>query len=87
LGRANDVFVACSTSGLSPNVLGALKIAKELDLVFVRFTGNWGGLMREFCNYLLDVLSIDTSKVQEGHLVLGHIVCGLVERGLFRSAS
>jgi D-sedoheptulose 7-phosphate isomerase len=83
LGRAGDVFVGYSTSGRSPNVLRAFESAREAGLVCVGFTGNRGGLMRTLCHHLLEVPSADTPKIQEGHLVLGHIICGLVEREIF----
>ena len=83
LGRSGDVLVAYSTSGKSPNVLLALKAAREQELVTVGFTGSRGGPMLELSTHLLAVPSPDTPKIQEGHLVLGHILCGLVERAMF----
>jgi D-sedoheptulose 7-phosphate isomerase len=83
LGRAGDLLLAYSTSGRSPNILRALEAARELGLVTVGFTGNRGGPMRELCDHLLEVPSADTPKIQEGHLVLGHVFCGLVEREMF----
>jgi D-sedoheptulose 7-phosphate isomerase len=83
LGRPGDLLLAYSTSGRSPNVLRALEAARELGLVTVGFTGNRGGPMRELCEHLLEVPSADTPKIQEGHLVLGHVFCGLVESEMF----
>jgi D-sedoheptulose 7-phosphate isomerase len=83
LGRTGDLLLAYSTSGRSPNVLRALEAARELGLVTVGFTGNRGGPMRELCEHLLEVPSADTPKIQEGHLVLGHVFCGLVESEMF----
>lgn len=83
LGRAGDLLLGYSTSGRSPNVLRALEAARELGLVTVGFTGNRGGPMRELCDHLLEVPSADTPKIQEGHLVLGHVFCGLVEAEMF----
>jgi D-sedoheptulose 7-phosphate isomerase len=85
LGRPRDVFIGYSTSGKSPNVLQAFEAARELGLVCVGFTGNRGGPMRTLCHHLLEVPSADTARVQEGHLVLGHILCGLAEREMFGS--
>ena len=82
-GNKGDVFVGYSTSGKSPNILHALAEARSRGLVCVGLTGNRGGAMRELCDFLLEVPSGDTPKIQEGHLVLGHILCGLVERSLF----
>ena len=83
LGRKGDVLIAYSTSGKSPNILEALKAAKAADVVTIGFTGNRGGPMHDLCNYTLSVPSPDTPKIQEGHLVLGHILCGIVEQTLF----
>ena len=85
LGQKGDVFICYSTSGQSPNVLLALKEARLRGLICIGLTGNRGGPMRELCDYLLEVPSADTPKIQEGHLVLGHILCGLVEAAIFRA--
>jgi D-sedoheptulose 7-phosphate isomerase len=85
LGRAGDVFVGYSTSGQSANILEAFRVAKEKGLVCIGMTGNRGGPMRDCCDFLLEVPSGITPHIQEGHLVLGHILCGLVEQALFPS--
>lgn len=82
-GSKGDVFIGYSTSGKSPNILLAFKEARGKGLVCVGLTGNRGGEMQDLCNYLLVVPSSETPKIQEGHLVLGHILCGLVEGALF----
>jgi D-sedoheptulose 7-phosphate isomerase len=84
LGQKGDVFIAYSTSGKSPNILLALEEARSRGLVCVGLTGNRGGPMGEICHHLLEVPSSDTPKIQEGHLVLGHILCGLVENAIFK---
>jgi len=81
--QKGDIFIAYSTSGKSPNVLSALKEAKERGVVCIGMTGNRGGPMQELCDYYLDVPTADTPKIQEGHAVIGHIICGLVEQALF----
>lgn len=86
-GSEGDVFIAYSTSGKSPNILTALEEARSKGLVCIGFTGNRGGRMRELCNFLLEVPSKDTPKIQEGHLVLGHILCGLIEDKLFKRSA
>jgi D-sedoheptulose 7-phosphate isomerase len=86
LGRAGDLLLGYSTSGRSPNILRAFEAAREVGLVTVGFTGNRGGPMRDLCDHLLAVPSADTPKIQEGHLVLGHIFCGLVEAEMFPRA-
>ena len=83
-GNKGDVFIGYSTSGRSPNVLLALEEARRRGLVTIGLTGNRGGPMLELCDYLLAVPSADTPKIQEGHLVLGHILCGLIENTLFQ---
>jgi D-sedoheptulose 7-phosphate isomerase len=87
LGRRGDAFIGYSTSGKSANVLRALETAREAGLICIGFTGNRGGPMRELCHHLLEVPSADTPKIQEGHLVLGHIICGLAEREIFAPAA
>lgn len=84
-GKIGDVFIAYSTSGKSPNVLLALEEARSSGLVCIGLTGNRGGPMQALCDHLLEVPSADTPKIQEGHLVLGHILCGLVENAMFKA--
>ena len=84
-GQKGDVFIGYSTSGKSPNVLLAFEEARSRGLVCIGLAGNRGGPMRELCHYLLEVPSTDTPKIQEGHLVLGHILCGLVENAIFKA--
>lgn len=84
-GNKGDVFIAYSTSGQSPNILCALKAAHAKGLVCIGLTGNQEmNPMLNLCDYLLQVPSLDTPKIQEGHLVLGHILCGLIEYTLFK---
>jgi D-sedoheptulose 7-phosphate isomerase len=82
--RKGDVLIAYSTSGKSPNVIHALKEARSCGLLCIGMTGNRGGPMEELCDYYLAVPSADTPKIQEGHAVLGHILCGLVEKAIFK---
>lgn len=84
-GQKGDVFIGYSTSGKSPNILMAMKEARERGLITVGLTGNRGGPMLELCDHLLEVPSSQTPKIQEGHLVMGHIICGLVESAIFRA--
>ena len=85
-GSKGDIFIAYSTSGKSSNILLALEEARSRGLICVGLTGNRGGNpMQERCDILLEVPSSDTPKIQEGHSVLGHILCGLVERALFKA--
>lgn len=83
--KKGDVFIVYSTSGKSPNVVAALQEAKKLGVICIGMTGSRGGPMKDLCDYYFDVPSSDTPKIQEGHAVLGHILCGLVERALFKA--
>ena len=83
LGRAGDVFIAISTSGRSPNVVAALKAARELKVVTVGFTGSGDPPMNALCDFRLAVPSQETPLIQQIHLVAAHIICGLVEQELF----
>ena len=87
LGKKSDVFIAYSTSGSSPNILRALKEARKIGLASIGLTGDQGSPMRELCDHLLMIPSSSTPRIQEGHVILGHILCGLVERVLFDRAS
>ena len=85
LGRPGDVLIAYSTSGQSPNILAALAYARSAKITTIGFTGNRRGKMVDLCDVLLEVPSADTPHIQEGHLVLGHILCGLIETTMFPS--
>lgn len=84
-GNKGDIFIGYSTSGKSPNILRAFEEARSRGLLSIGLTGNRGGPMQDLCDYLLEVPSIDTPKIQEGHLVLGHILCGLIENAIFKA--
>jgi len=84
LGNQGDIFIGYSTSGKSPNILMALQEARAKGLVCIGLTGNRGGPMHDLCDYTLAVPNADTLKIQEGHLVLGHILCGQVENAIFK---
>ena len=81
--QKGDIFICYSTSGQSPSAIFALQEAKKRGVVCIGMTGNRGGLMQELCDHYLDVPSSETPTIQEGHAVLGHIICGLVERAIF----
>jgi len=82
-GKPGDLLWAMSTSGNSPNILRALDTAKELGMTTVGLTGATGGKMLGRCDYLVRVPSTDTPRIQEVHMLVGHIVCELVEKALF----
>jgi D-sedoheptulose 7-phosphate isomerase len=83
LGQVGDVLIAYSTSGQSPNIVEALSQAQQKGLKTVGFTGNRKGPMVRLCDICLEIPSPSTPKIQEGHLVAGHIVCGLIEEAIF----
>jgi D-sedoheptulose 7-phosphate isomerase len=83
VGVAGDVFIGISTSGRSPNVLQALRVAREKGLVTVGLTGRGGGEMPALCDHCLRVPADATPRIQEGHIALGHTLCWLIERALF----
>jgi D-sedoheptulose 7-phosphate isomerase len=82
-GAEGDVFIGISTSGRSPNILAALKQARVMGITTVGLTGHAGGQLPAECDYCLRVPSDNTARVQEAHILLGHTICGLVERELF----
>jgi len=84
-GRKGDVLIAISTSGNSPNVVGAARVAKDLGLYIVGMTGRQGGKLATFCDILLNVPSHNTPRIQEAHIMLGHIICEEIEKRLFPS--
>lgn len=82
-GRKGDVLVGISTSGNSKNVVLALEEAKKRGMTTIGMTGEGGGKMKEVCDILLNVPSSDTPRIQECHILLGHIICQLTEERLF----
>lgn len=78
-----DVLVGLSTSGNSKNILNAFATAKEKGVVTIGLTGAGGGKMREVSDYLFNVPSTDTPRIQESHIMIGHIICELVEAKIF----
>lgn len=84
LGKPGDVLVGLSTSGNSVNIIKAMEEAKKIGMINVVFTGEGGGKLRSMCDYLINVPSNDTPRIQESHIMVGHIICELVESGLFK---
>lgn len=79
LGRAGDVAIGLSTSGGSKNVVAALKLARSLKMKTIGMTGAGGGAMKDICDVLITVKSKNTPRIQESHILIGHIICELVE--------
>jgi D-sedoheptulose 7-phosphate isomerase len=82
-GKKGDVLIGLSTSGNSVNITNALQAAREIGMITVGFTGETGGNMKPLCDYLVNVPSNDTPRIQESHITIGHIICQLVEEQLF----
>jgi D-sedoheptulose 7-phosphate isomerase len=85
LGKAGDVLIGMSTSGNSLNITNALQTAREIGMITVGFTGEGGGKTKTLSDYLINVPSSDTPRIQESHITIGHIICQLVEERLFKS--
>ena len=83
IGVSGDVLIGLSTSGNSTNIVKAFETAKEKNIITVGFTGSSGGHMKELSDYLFNVPSNDTPRIQESHIMIGHIICQLVEDKLF----
>jgi len=83
IGKKGDVLVGLSTSGNSKNIMNAFETAKEKGMITIGFTGDTGGKMAAVSDHLLNVPSGDTPRIQESHIMLGHIICQLVEEQYF----
>lgn len=83
LGHKGDILIGLSTSGNSLNILNALQKANEIGMKTIGMTGMGGGKMRGLTHYNIEVPSNDTPRIQECHIMLGHIICQYVEEGLF----
>ncbi|SFQ48015.1 D-sedoheptulose 7-phosphate isomerase [Parafilimonas terrae] len=83
LGMNGDVLIGLSTSGNSGNIVKAFEKAREKGVITVGFTGATGGKMKDVSDYLFNVPSTDTPRIQESHILIGHIICQLVEEKLF----
>ena len=83
IGEQGDVLVGLSTSGNSLNILKAFKTAKKKEMITIGFTGKSGGEMRTLCDHLINIPSTDTPRIQESHIMVGHIICQLVEEKYF----
>lgn len=84
IGKPGDVLIGMSTSGNSVNIIAAFKVAKETGVITVAFTGDTGGKMKDICDYLFNVPSANTPRIQEAHMLAGHIICEIVEKEYFK---
>jgi D-sedoheptulose 7-phosphate isomerase len=82
-GVAGDIFIGISTSGNSKNVVEALKMCKKIGITTIGFTGEKVGTMDSFCDICIKVPSPETPRIQEAHILIGHIICCLVEEEIF----
>jgi len=85
-GKKGDILVGISTSGNSSNVVKAIQKANELGMTTVGFTGKNGGAMQDICDIMICTPSDDTPRVQEVHILVGHIICQLIEQEMFPNA-
>jgi len=83
IGEKGDILIGLSTSGNSANIVKAFEAAKEKGMVTIAFTGLTGGAMKPVSNYLINIPSSDTPRIQESHITVGHIICQLVEEKYF----
>lgn len=83
IGNAGDVLIGLSTSGSSKNIVNAFKVAKEKKIITIAFTGETGGELKHLADHLINVPSTDTPRIQESHIMLGHIICQLTEEQYF----
>ena len=84
-GNKGDLLIGISTSGNSKNIIKALEAANEIGMITVGMTGASGGKMKNLCRYLINIPSTDTPRIQESHILIGHIICEIVEKDLFGS--
>ena len=87
IGHKGDILVGLSTSGNSKNIINAFETAKQKDMITIGFTGLTGGSLKPLCDYLINIPSSDTPRIQECHITVGHIICQLVEQKLFAATN
>jgi D-sedoheptulose 7-phosphate isomerase len=83
IGVKGDVLIGLSTSGNSKNIVAAFETARQQQIITIGFTGADGGQLKKLSGYLINVPSADTPRIQESHIMLGHIICQLVEEQIF----
>jgi D-sedoheptulose 7-phosphate isomerase len=83
IGKPGDILVGLSTSGNSANIVKAFETAREKGITTIGMTGEGGGKMAPFSDYLICIPSKNTPRIQEAHMLLGHIICQLVEEQYF----
>jgi len=83
MGQEGDLFIGISTSGNSQNIVNAFEVAKKKNIYTVALTGRDGGAMAKMADTALVIPSQDTPRIQESHILLGHILCDIIEKELF----
>lgn len=83
VGQSGDVLIGISTSGKSPNIIAAFEVARQQGLVTVGMAGNQRALITTVVDHCIEIPSASTPKIQEGHIISGHILCGLIEDAMF----
>lgn len=83
IGQKGDVLIGLTTSGNSKNICNAFEVAAQKQMITIGFTGASGGALKALSTHLLNVPSTDTPRIQESHILLGHIICQLVEEKIF----
>lgn len=87
IGKQGDILVGLSTSGNSANIIHAFEKAREKKMTTIGFTGKSGGKLKDCCDMLINIPSTDTPRIQESHIMVGHIICQLVEERMFVTGS
>lgn len=83
MGQEGDVLFAISTSGNSPNIIKAVEAAKKIGFTVVGMTGESGGMLKPLVDHLINIPSKTTPRIQEGHMLLGHLICEMIEMEMF----
>lgn len=83
LGEKGDILIAISTSGMAGNVIEAVRAARKKGLYTIGFTGEDGGRLRKIVNLCIRIPSRDTPRIQEAHILIGHLICDIVEKKIF----
>ena len=81
--KKKDILIAISTSGNSNNIIEVLRKARNLDIVTIGFSGQDGGRMQSLCDIMINAPSNNTARIQEIHILCGHIICQLIEEEIF----
>ena len=83
MGQQGDIFIGISTSGNSKNIINAFKSAKQKDIITIALVGRDGGEMAKIADYAIVVPSDSTPRIQESHILIGHILCDIIEKEIF----